>query len=62
MFSNVPNGRHDDPILLPRPQSTINVRLKCATQQSQRTIILMSEYEALIEIDGINSTTSMSVH
>ena len=61
-FSNVPNGRHDDPILLPRPQSTINLRLKCAAQQSQKTIILMSEYEALIEIDGINSTTSMSVH
>ena len=61
-FSNVPNGRHDDRILLPRPQSTINLRLKCAAQQSQKTIILMSEYEALIEIDGINSTTSMSVH
>ena len=61
-FSNVPNGRHDDPILLPRPQSTINLRLKCAAQQSQKTIILMSEYEGLIEIDGINSTTSMSVH
>ena len=43
--------------------NTGNGRKDVSTQvQSQETIILMSEYEALIEIDGINSTTSMSVH
>ena len=44
-FSNVANGRHEDPILLPRNESMINIHLKCAAQGSQKTIVIYAEYE-----------------
>ena len=50
-FSNVANGRHDDPILLPRNEAIINIHLKCASQGSQKTIVIYAEYEGMMEMD-----------
>lgn len=50
-FSNVVNGRHDDPILLPRNEAIINIHLKCASQGSQKTIVIYAEYEGMMEMD-----------
>ena len=60
-FSNVANGRHDDPILLPRNEAMINIHLKCAAQGSQKAIVIYAEYEGMMEIDGIKGATMMDV-
>ncbi|PFX25091.1 hypothetical protein AWC38_SpisGene10307 [Stylophora pistillata] len=39
-WSNVADGRHDDPILLPKEAGFINIQLKCAAQTAQRTIVI----------------------
>ena len=42
-FSNVANGRHDDPVLLPKNEGFINIHIKCAGQASQKTVIVYAE-------------------
>ena len=61
-FSNVANGRHDDPVLLPKNEGFINIHIKCAGQASQKTVIVYAEYEGIMEIDGIKGATTMEVH
>ncbi|PFX14492.1 Uncharacterized protein F54H12.2 [Stylophora pistillata] len=61
-WSNVPNGRHDDPILLPKEAGFINIQLKCAAQTAQRTIVIYSEYESMLEIDGFKGGVSVDVN
>ena len=61
-FSNVANGRHDDPVLLPKNEGFINIHIKCAGQASQKTVIVYAEYESIMEIDGIKGATTMEVH
>ncbi|CAH3169431.1 unnamed protein product [Pocillopora meandrina] len=58
-FSNVANGRHDDPVLLPKNEGFINIHIKCAGQASQKTVIVYAEYEGIMEIDGIKGATTM---
>ena len=60
-FSNVANGRHDNPILLPRSEAMINIHLKRTAQGSQKTIVIYAEYEGMMEIDGIKGATMMDV-
>ena len=61
-FSNVANERHDDPVLLPKNESFINIHIKCAGQASQKTVIVYAEYESIMEIDVIKGATTMEVH
>ncbi|PFX14750.1 hypothetical protein AWC38_SpisGene21070 [Stylophora pistillata] len=61
-WSNVANGRHDDPILLPKEAGFINIQLKCTAQAAQRTIVIYSEIESMLEIDGFKGGVSMDVY
>lgn len=61
-WSNMANGRHDDPILLPKEAGFINIQLKCAAQGANRTIVIYSEYESMLEIDGFKGGVSMDVN
>ncbi|PFX23650.1 hypothetical protein AWC38_SpisGene11809 [Stylophora pistillata] len=61
-WSNVANRRYDDPILLPKEAGFINIQLKCAAQTAQRTIVIYSEYESMLEIDGFKGGVSMDVN
>ena len=57
-WSNVANGRQDDPILHPEEAGFINIQLKCAAQAVQRTIVIYSKYESMLEIDGLKRGVS----
>lgn len=61
-FSNVANGRHDNSILQPRNEGFMNIQIKCAAQESQKTIVIYAEYESMIEIDDIKGATTMDVN
>ncbi|PFX12238.1 Uncharacterized protein F54H12.2 [Stylophora pistillata] len=61
-WSNVANGRQDNPILLPKEAEFINIQLKCAAQAANRTIMIYSKYESMLEIDGFKGGVSMDVN
>ncbi|PFX25939.1 putative uncharacterized transposon-derived protein F54H12.3 [Stylophora pistillata] len=61
MFSNVPSGKHDRPVLLPKPTAHIDLYIKCAAQTSAKTIIIMAEYESVVKINSAKSITFMNV-
>ena len=58
-FSNAANGRHDDPVLLPKNEGMINIHLKCVAQASLKTIVIYAEYEGMMEINSIKGATSI---
>ena len=60
VFSNIASGKHDAPVLLPKPQAHIDLHIKCAAQTSAKTNIVMAEYETIISINSPKSVTFMN--
>ena len=60
VFSNVASGRHDAQLLHARSEAHIDLHITCDTQTSAKTILIMSEYEAVVTILSPKSVTLMS--
>ena len=60
VFSNVASGRHDAHLLHAKPEAHIDLHITCATQTSAKTILIMSEYEAVVTILSPKSVTLMN--